>query len=243
VIGVISGSALDALAGLSIETRERVSTPYGEHSGLIARGRCGSAPVVLLRRHGEQQDIAPHQVNYRANLWALHALGVRRVIAVNTVGGIARDLAPGMLAIPEQIVDYTWGRAHTFYDTEPVSHAEFTHPYAESLRLELIAAAERAGIDVRIGGTYGATQGPRLETAAEIDRLERDGCDLVGMTGMPEAALACELELDYACIAVVVNRAAGRGSTAIAVQMQSYLTQGLTSACRVLGAFLSAQRA
>jgi len=242
MIGIISGSALEALTGVSIEARERMATPYGEHSGLLARGRCGSVPVVLLRRHGEQQEIAPHRVNYRANLWALHALGVRRVIAVNTVGGIARDLGPGTLAIPEQIVDYTWGRAHTFYDTEPVSHAEFTHPYAESLRLELIAAAERAGVDVQLGGIYGATQGPRLETAAEIDRLERDGCDIVGMTGMPEAALACELELDYACIAVVVNRAAGRGSTAIAAQMQSYLAQGMASACRVLGAFLSAQR-
>jgi 5'-deoxy-5'-methylthioadenosine phosphorylase len=242
MIGVISGAPLEGLAGLGIDARERVSTPYGEHSGVLARGRCGGAAVVLLTRHGEQQEIAPHRVNYRANLWALHATGVRRVIAVNTVGGITRDLAPGTLAIPAQIIDYTWGRAHTFYDTEPVAHTEFTHPYAESLRLDLIAAAERAGIDVQSGGTYGATQGPRLETAAEIDRLERDGCDIVGMTGMPEAALACELELDYACIAVVVNRAAGRGSTAIAAQVQAYAAKGMADACRVLGAFLSAQR-
>jgi 5'-methylthioadenosine phosphorylase/5'-methylthioinosine phosphorylase len=241
MIGIISGSPLAALADLSIESREHIATPYGEHSARLARGRCSGVPVVLLARHGEKQEIAPHRVNYRANLWALHSLGVRRVIAVNTVGGIVRELGPGMLAIPGQIVDYTWGRAHTFYDTEPVEHREFTHPYTEGLRLELIAAAERAGVDVWPRGTYGATQGPRLETAAEIDRLERDGCDLVGMTGMPEAALACELELDYACIAVVVNRAAGRGSTAIAAQVQSYLAKALADVCLVLGAFLRAQ--
>jgi 5'-deoxy-5'-methylthioadenosine phosphorylase len=243
LIGIISGSPLDALAGLGIEAQEHVATPYGEHSGRLARGRCSGVPVVLLARHGEQQEIAPHRVNYRANLWALHSLGVRRVVAVNTVGGIAHEFAPGMLAIPAQIVDYTWGRAHTYYDTEPVEHREFTHPYAEGLRLELIAAAERAGVDACPRGTYGATQGPRLETAAEIDRLERDGCDIVGMTGMPEAALARELELDYACIAVVVNRAAGRGSTAIAAQVQDYLAKGIGNACQVLGAFLAAQRA
>jgi purine nucleoside phosphorylase len=186
MIGIISGSALEALTGVSIEARERMETPYGEHSGLLARGQLRERAVVLLRRHGEQQEIAPHRVNYRANLWALHALGVRRVIAVNTGRRHRARSRAGNARDPRTDRRLHVGSRHTFYDTEPVSHAEFTHPYAESLRLELIAAAERAGVDVQLGGIYGATQGPRLETAAEIDRLERDGCDIVGMTGMPE---------------------------------------------------------
>jgi 5'-deoxy-5'-methylthioadenosine phosphorylase len=244
VIGIIGGSGLDALQGLTIEGRETPATPYGEPSGALVRGRYAGASVVFLARHGEEHSIAPHRVNYRANLWALQAAGVRRVVAVNAVGGIGRELAPGTLAVPEQIIDYTYGRAHTFFDAgEPVTHADFTHPYTESLRRELVAAAVRAGVAVRDGGTYGATQGPRLESAAEIDRLERDGCDIVGMTGMPEAALARELALEYACLAVVVNRAAGRGSTAIGEQLETYLGQGMARACAVLEALLAATSA
>jgi len=242
MIGIIGGSGLTSLPGLSIESREARTTPYGEPSDPLLRGLFAGAPVIFLARHGGRHVITPHRVNYRANLWAMHAAGVRRVIAVNAVGGIARALAPGMLAIPAQIIDYTYGRAHTYFDEgERVEHADFTHPYSEALREELLAAAKRAGITVHAGGTYGATQGPRLETAAEIDRLERDGCDIVGMTGMPEAALARELELDYACLAVIVNRAAGRGNTAIEEQMRNHLAQGMTNACSVLAAFLAGQ--
>jgi 5'-methylthioinosine phosphorylase len=244
MIGIIGGTGLEQLAGLAIETREMPATPYGEPSGVLARGSFAGAPAVFLARHGAAHRIAPHCVNYRANLWALHALGVRRVVAVNAVGGIAPQLAPGTLVIPAQIIDYTYGRAHTFFDDgEGVAHTDFTEPYTESLRRELIDAARRAGIAVHAGGAYGATQGPRLETAAEIDRLERDGCEVVGMTGMPEAALARELQLEYACLAAVVNRAAGRGSTAIEAQMQRYLAQAMASACSVLAAFLQAYAA
>jgi len=242
MIGIIGGTGLTSLPGLGIESRESCATPYGEPSDRLLRGRFAGAPVIFLARHSGRHVITPHRVNYRANLWALHSVGVRRIVAVNAVGGIARDLAPGELAIPAQIIDYTYGRAHTYFDEgERVEHVDFTHPYSEALRQELLLAAQRAGIAVQAGGTYGATQGPRLETAAEIDRLERDGCDIVGMTGMPEAALARELELDYACLAVIVNRAAGRGSTAIEEQMRGHLAQGMTRACSVIAAFLAAQ--
>jgi purine nucleoside phosphorylase len=173
----------------------------------------------------------------------MHAAGIRRVIAVNAVGGIAQALAPGTLALPVQIIDYTHGRAHTYFEGERVEHVDFTQPYSERLREELTAAAAHAGVGVSPGGTYGVMQGPRLETAAEIDRLERDGCDIVGMTGMPEAALARELKLDYACLAVIVNRAAGRGSTSIEEEMHSHLAQGMTAACAVLAAFLGLEAA
>jgi 5'-deoxy-5'-methylthioadenosine phosphorylase len=244
IIGIIGGSGFDGLAGLTAVARESVPTPYGEPSDVIVRGRLAGAEVAFLARHGPGHRIAPHRVNYRANLWALHALGVRRVVAVNTVGSIARHLVPGTLAVPSQIVDYTHGRAHTYFeDGERVVHVDFTRPYGENLRRELIAAATRVGASVDFGGIYGATQGPRLETTAEIDRLERDGCDMVGMTGMPEAALARELGLEYACLAVIVNRAAGRGGAAIDAQVREHLAQGSARALEVVAAFLGAARA
>jgi 5'-methylthioinosine phosphorylase len=241
VIGIIGGTGLTSLPGLAIEGRETVATPYGDPSDALLRGRFNGAPVVFLARHGERHTIPPHRVNYRANLWAMQAAGVGRVIAVNAVGGIAPALAAGTLVLPAQIVDYTYGRAHTYFEGERVEHLDFTHPYTEALREALIAAAARAGVAVHADGCYAAMQGPRLETAAEIDRLERDGCDIVGMTGMPEAALARELGLDYACLAVVVNRAAGRGSTTIEAEMRSHLAQGMKRACEVLAAFLAMQ--
>jgi 5'-deoxy-5'-methylthioadenosine phosphorylase len=209
---VIGGTGLASLQNLKIARRERVQTPFGEPSAALTYGMLDKTEVVFLARHGDAHTIAPHRVNYRANLWALKQAGVTHVIAVCAVGGISRAMAPRVLAIPDQIIDYTWSREHTFFDTglEHVTHIDFTYPFCEELRNELIAVASAAGVEVIPRGTYGATQGPRLESIAEIDRMERDGCDMVGMTGMPEAALARELGLCYAQYAVSANWAAGR---------------------------------
>jgi 5'-methylthioinosine phosphorylase len=188
-----------------------MQTPYGEPSGALTYGAFGGTEVVFLARHGDAHAIAPHRVNYRANLWALKEAGVSRIVAVCAVGGIGKAMAPRALAIPDQIIDYTWSREHTFFDTDlsHVTHIDFTRPYCEELRGALIAAAQGRHRGHR--ARHRGRPGPRLETAAEIDRLERDGCDMVGMTGMPEAALARELELCYVHCAVCANRAAGRG--------------------------------
>jgi 5'-deoxy-5'-methylthioadenosine phosphorylase len=185
----------------------------------LLHGRIDGSDIVFLARHAEEHTIPPHRVNYRANLFALRAAGVAQVVAVAAVGGIHEDMAPGVIAIPKQIIDYTWGRKHTFFEDalDQVTHIDFTDPYCETLRRKLLTAAQACAVPVSDGGVYGATQGPRLETAAEIDRLQRDGCTLVGMTGMPEAALARELELCYATWAIVANRAAGRGEGKISM--------------------------
>ncbi len=243
-IAIIGGSGLTRLEGLDIVRREVVHTPYGEPSGPVTHGLLHGREVVFLARHGYGHTIPPHRVNYRANIWALKSLGVEEVVAVNSVGGISEGLEPGTLAIPDQIVDYTWGRAHTFFDGDgaPVTHIEFTYPYCETLRRRLVEAARAAGVPFRERGTYAATQGPRLETAAEIERLARDGCDMVGMTGMPEAALARELELCYACCAVVVNRAAGRGPGDGRIAMEEierWLEEGMARVRRLLQELLA----
>jgi 5'-methylthioadenosine phosphorylase len=221
MIAIIGGSGLTQLANLEITRRQIVRTPYGEPSGHLTFGRIGAQEVVFLARHGYGHTLAPHEINYRANLWALQQKGVTRVIAVCTVGGIAAHFGAGVLAIPDQIIDYTWGRPSTYFEgaEQPVTHIDFTHPFDEATRRLVLEAASEAGVAVFDGGTYAATQGPRLETKAEIDRMERDGATLVGMTGMPEAALARELGLGYAAIAVVVNPAAGRGSSAHSVAL------------------------
>ena len=222
MIAVIGGSGLTQLANLEITRREIVRTPYGEPSGPVTFGHIGESEAVFLARHGYGHIFAPHEVNYRANLWALHHLGVTRVVAVATVGGIAPELGAGTLAIPDQIIDYTWGRPSTYFEgaEQPVTHIDFTYPFDEETRRMLIDAAADAGVPVADGGTYGAVQGPRLATKAEIDRLDRDGATMVGMTLMPEAALARELKLRYAAITVVVNPAAGRGASAKSVSVQ-----------------------
>lgn len=212
-LAIIGGTGLTSLKNLAIDRREVMHTPYGEPSGPLVHGRLAGKQVVFLPRHGTGHTIPPHEVNYRANLWALHHIGVVNVIAVAAVGTIHKAMLPTSLVIPDQIIDYTWSRQHTFYqgDLSQVTHIDFTHPYCEALRTKLLKAGRAAGLDLTGHGTYGATQGPRLETAAEINRMERDGCDIVGMTGMPEAALARELGLCYATCAVCVNWAAGRG--------------------------------
>lgn len=238
-LGIIGGTGLTSLAGLQLERRQTVTTPWGEPSGPLLHGRLAGRRVIFLARHGSAHALAPHEVNYRANIWALHDAGVSRVIAVNAVGGIGDGFPPGALAIPDQLIDYSWGRAHTFYEGpgQPLQHIDFTTPYSGDTRALLLAAAKRAGLDVTDGGVYAVTQGPRLETAAEIDRLERDGCDMVGMTGMPEAALAREIGLEYACCAVIVNRAAGRGA-GIHAEFDRWVEEGMAAARRLLHALL-----
>jgi 5'-deoxy-5'-methylthioadenosine phosphorylase len=207
-VGIIVGSGF-AMLGFEIAARSPTKTPYGEPSSPVLTMRIGEQRVACIARHGEQHALAPHDINYRANLWALHERGVRTCIGVNTVGAIAPGFAPGDLAVPDQLIDYTSGRTSTFGGNGTVIHVDFTEPFDPTLRDMLAAAVDGCGYGVR-GGTYGATQGPRLETAAEIDRLERDGCAMVGMTAMPEAALARELGWAYAICAVAVNYAAGR---------------------------------
>jgi 5'-methylthioadenosine phosphorylase len=222
MLGIIGGTGLTQLANLEITRRQVVRTPYGEPSGALTFGRLGGREVVFLARHGYGYTIPPHAVNYQANIWALHSEKVSRVVSVASVGGIRADLKPGTLAIPSQIVDYTYGRKHTFFDgpDQPLTNVDFTHPYCDKLRVQLLDAARRAKQPIVDGGVYAATQGPRLESAAEIDRIERDGAHMVGMTGMPEAALARELGLCYATVAVVVNYAAGRGDSADAIHLE-----------------------
>ncbi|MGB0712764.1 MAG: S-methyl-5'-thioinosine phosphorylase [Gammaproteobacteria bacterium] len=209
---LIGGTGLDSLDGLEIVERRGVTTRWGEPSSELAFGRIGGRDLVFLARHGGGHTLPPHRVNYRANIQALKDVGVTEVVAATAVGGIAAFAGPGALLIPDQIIDYTWGRAHTFADGAdlPLLHVDFTEPYCAELRTQLLEAARHADIAVHDGGCYGATQGPRLESAAEVVRLERDGCDLVGMTGMPEAALAREAGLCYAGVSVVANWAAGK---------------------------------
>ena len=212
-LAVIGGTGVYKLGELAdVETHQPV-TPYGAPSGPIRIGTCAGKRVAFLARHGEGHSLPPHRINYRANLAALKALGASRVLALNTVGGIGERFGPRVLACPDQLIDYTWGRISTLCE-EPgseVLHVDFGDPYTPALRREVVAAAARAGVALVDGGCYGATQGPRLETRAEIARMRRDGCDLVGMTGMPEAGLARELGLDYACLGIVANWAAGAG--------------------------------
>ena len=222
MLAVIGGSGLSQLASLEGTQRKMVRTPYGEPSGALTFGRIRGRELVFLARHGYGHTVAPHEVNYRANLWALKDAGVAGVVSVASVGGIRRDLVPGALAVPDQIIDYTWGRRSTYFEGAgaQVTHVDFTEPYSAPLRARILGAARACGEQIIDGGTYAATQGPRLESAAEIDRLERDGAHMVGMTGMPEAVLARELELPYAAIAVSANFAAGRGESAHAVPME-----------------------
>jgi len=221
MLAIIGGSGLTKLANLEVGRRKVARTPYGDPSGPVTFGRIGSKEVLFLARHGYGHTIAPHEVNYRANLWALKQAGADSVVSVASVGGIRNDIWPGAIVLPHQVIDYTWGRASTYFEGPgtPVNHIDFTEPYSRELRARLLKAAAACGERVTDGGAYAATQGPRLESAAEINRLERDGADIVGMTGMPEAALAREIALDYAAIAVVANYAAGRGDSERAVPL------------------------
>lgn len=224
MLAIIGGTGLTNLANLQITHRQVVRTPYGEPSGALTFGTLRQQEVVFLARHGYGHTIPPHEVNYRANMSALREAGASRVVSVTSVGGIGDAFTPGVIVVPDQIIDYTYGREFSYFDgldRAAEMHIDFTHPYTPALRRKILAAAQRAGVACRDGGVYAATQGPRLETAAEINRLERDGADIVGMTGMPEAALARELDIPYAAIAVVANAAAGRGSSAQAIPVEN----------------------
>ncbi|MDN5863331.1 MAG: S-methyl-5'-thioinosine phosphorylase [Salinisphaera sp.] len=239
-VAVIGGTALADLAGLECVRDHSVDTPYGAPSGPLRHGVLGDRKVVFLFRHGPGHRIAPHAINYRANIHALADAGAKAVIATAAVGGIGRDMHPGRLVIPHQIIDYSWGRAHSFGGDAggAARHIDFTEPYDAGLRRALLEAAAAEGIAAAPAGVHGITQGPRLETAAEIERLARDGCDLVGMTGMPEAALAREAGLAYACCAVVVNRAAGRGDRPIHGEIEQHLARGMATLGRLLARVL-----
>jgi 5'-methylthioadenosine phosphorylase len=222
MLAIIGGSGLTRLSTLAVAHREVVRTPYGEPSSALIYGQLAGRDVVFLARHGHGHTIPPHRVNYRANLWALKHRGVDTILAVASVGAIAATYAPGALVLPHQLIDYTSGRQQTFFDggDREVVHVDFTRPYSTELRQRCLAAARTARVAIHDGGVYGAVSGPRLETAAEIDRMERDGATIVGMTGMPEAVLARELDIPYASIAVVVNHAAGRGESEQGVSIE-----------------------
>ena len=218
-LAIIGGTGIDELEGLEVLRDHAVQTPYGEPSRAIQEGRLGAASIYFLQRHGSPNATPPHKINYRANLWALRSLGVDGIVAINTVGGISQSMRPGRLLIPDQVIDYTWGREHSVDEGSEgaLMHIDFTEPYDRELRLKLLAAANAAGIPHASSGVHGVTQGPRLETAAEIQRMARDGCDVVGMTGMPESSLARELGVPFACICMVVNPAAGIGDLPLSI--------------------------
>jgi 5'-methylthioadenosine phosphorylase len=241
---IIGGSGLAKLSALDRPRRMVMRTPYGEPSGALTFGELAGREVVFLARHGYGHTIAPHDVNYRANIWVLKDLKVDGVIAVATVGGIRDDLGPASLVVPDQIIDYTHNRKSTFFEGPdvPVTHVDFTKPYSEGLRARLLRAAQASGEAVFDGAVYACTQGPRLETAAEIERIARDGGHIVGMTGMPEAALAREAALQYAALAVVVNHAAGRGASRQEIkldELETVMRATVVRAVRILEAMLS----
>ncbi|MFO7553155.1 MAG: S-methyl-5'-thioinosine phosphorylase [Haliea sp.] len=235
-IGIIGGTGIERLQGLSVVREHAAGTQFGAPSGPVQEGLLGGQPLYFLHRHGGPRSIPPHHINYRANISLLHRLGVSRVVAINAVGGISPDMQPGRLVIPDQLIDYTWGREHSFDDgsSGSLQHIDFTEPYDRELRLALVEAAERAGIAHEPFGVHGVTQGPRLETAAEVRRLARDGCDVVGMTGMPEAALARELGMAYACVCMVVNPAAGLGDLPLTLDMMRQILEREAGVVRTL---------
>jgi 5'-methylthioinosine phosphorylase len=236
-LAIIGGSGLSNLEGLSITHQNCPLTPYGKPSAPLIFGTYAGKSVVFLARHGVQHTIPPHKINYRANLWSLKEAGVTDIIAVAAVGGIHATMQPTDIVIPHQLIDYTWSREHTFFAGEPnpVTHVDFTNPYCEPLRKRLLQTIQDVPFKIHDRGVYGVTQGPRLETAAEVERMERDGCDIVGMTGMPEAVLARELGICYATCAVVSNVAAGQDTDQITMtEIEANLVIGLEQVQQLL---------
>lgn len=242
VHAIIGGTGLTQLTGFTLSEALTMDTPYGMPSADILRGEFSGREVLFLARHGHPHRIPPHQVNYRANLWALKEAGAQAIVAVNAVGGIHSAMGSGHLCVPHQLIDYTYGREHTYFegDIEHVTHVDFSYPYDEALRQRLIAGLAAEGYLFSSHAVYGCTQGPRLETVAEIARMERDGCDIVGMTGMPEAVLARELEVPYACLALVVNPAAGKTQGIITMaEIEAALAEGIGKTRAVLSHVLA----
>lgn len=246
-VAVIGGTGMNQWPGLDIEKRLEISTPYGAPSAPLLVGKVYGIRAVFLARHGEGHKIPPHAINYRANLWALREAGVKSIVAIAAVGGIAPWFPPAGVCVPHDLIDYTSGREHSYSDGSSGSelkHVEFTEPYSERVRRELLHAALASGIDIAEAGVMGVTQGPRLESTAEIKRMKRDGCDMVGMTGMPEAGLARELDLDYACLAVCVNWGAGiMGNGDIHAEIHQSIETGMGKVRAILTKALPALRA
>ncbi|WP_227368161.1 S-methyl-5'-thioinosine phosphorylase [Halomonas sp. M20] len=241
MLAIIGGTGLTEMTGLEVIRRHSVETPLGAASTGVLQGTLEGRGILFLARHGHPHKLPPHRINYRANLWALKQAGATRIVGINAVGSIDPTLQPGALVIPNQLIDYTTGRESTYFDGRfrPLKHIDFSWPYDNSLRNTLVAAGRQAGETIENGGIYGCTQGPRLETAAEIARMARDGCGLVGMTGMPEAVLARELMLPYACLALVVNPAAGVTEAEITMsEIEAALDEGIERIKRVIGALL-----
>jgi 5'-deoxy-5'-methylthioadenosine phosphorylase len=214
-IAILGGSAMPHLKDLNVLREEIISTPFGETASPLCWGKFGGQEIVFLDRHGHTAKtglVPPHKINYRANLWALHLMGVKKIISVSIVGGIRSDMTPGHLVFPDQLIDYTHGRPCTFFEEnfDYSHHTDFTYPYCPEMRSIFIRAAQQLNLSYSDDATYAVTQGPRFETIAEVNRLERDGCDIIGMTAMPEALLAKELGMAYGSIVVVGDKAAGR---------------------------------
>jgi len=239
---IIGGTGLTQYPGLDIVKQELVTTELGQISAPLVFAKLCGQDVVFLARHGHPHKLPPHKVNYRANILALKEAGVTEIIAVNAVGGITQAMNAKAICIPDQIIDYTHGREDTYFDGvyRDLDHIDFTYPYDFELSQQLVNAANKKELLDQVGGVYGATQGPRLETKAEITRLEQDGCDVVGMTGMPEAVLARELEIPYACIALVVNKAAGKSEGIITMDdIVKALEGGIEKVQTIIAQYLS----
>ncbi len=229
-LAIIGGTGLTQIDGLKITGTKTLETPFGQPSADYVFGEINQKEIIFLARHGNPHRIPPHKINYRANIWGMQKLGITEIIAVAAVGGITPTMSPGHIAIPDQIIDYSYGREHTFFadDLEAVTHIDFTFPYNRQLCDCLIKAGKKANLSVSSSATYGCSQGPRLESSAEIIRMEKDGCDVVGMTGMPEAALAKELDINYASLSVVANWAAGKSAGEITMaEIEDNLKQGM----------------
>ena len=232
-LAVVGGSGLFDFDGLQVIGQHRVETPYGKPSAPVLEGEVEGVRMLFLSRHGEGRHLPPHAINYRANIAALQQLGASHIVTINIVGGITSTMGPGVWVIPDQIIDYSWGREHSYSDGtgDVTRHVDFSDPYDRELSEKLLQAAHAVGLEPVVGGTYGCTQGPRLESSAEIQRLRQDGCDLVGMTAMPEAALARELDLPYAGFCLVVNWAAGISERMISIEeMQQVVRSNMPSA-------------
>jgi len=243
-LAIIGGTGLSSLSGLDIIEQIVIDTPFGAPSSVLSRGKLQGNSVIFLPRHGVEHTIPPHKINYRANMWALHSMGVKQIIAIAAVGGLRDDMSPGVLAVPDQIIDYSYGREQSFFSDNFTAdkHLDFTYPYDEALRQDILQAGENQQIALVDGGCYGATQGPRLETAAEIKRMVQDGCAMVGMTGMPEAYLARELMMSYATCALSVNWAAGLTSGTITMeQIEQILAGGMEQVKQLLVELIQSQ--
>nr|WP_299239985.1 S-methyl-5'-thioinosine phosphorylase [uncultured Halomonas sp.] len=242
MLAIIGGTGLTEMAGLEVDKRHSAETPLGAASAGVVQGKLRGRDILFLARHGHPHKLPPHRVNYRANLWALKQAGATRIVGINAVGGIDPTLQPEALVVPDQLIDYTTGRESTYFDGRfrPLKHIDFSWPYDNDLRDVLVMAGKQAGETIEDGGVYGCTQGPRLETAAEIARMARDGCRLVGMTGMPEAVLARELSIPYACLALVVNPAAGVVESEITMaEIEAALENGIERVKRIVDALLT----